>query len=78
MPVRIRSAGPVAQYLVARELEIHFPVPGRSRETRPVVHHLDGPTSTANRMVSGDLHLQASKRSRNVVFSDAARGGLVK
>ena len=45
------------QYLVARELEIHFPLPGLSRETCPVrlVHPRNDPTSTANRLVSGDL-----------------------
>ena len=29
--VPIRSAGTVAQYLVARELEVHFLLPGRCR-----------------------------------------------
>ena len=63
LAVLIRYAGPLAQYLVAKELEVHFPLPGRSRETRqtrqtrPVrlVHRRDDPTSTANRLVSGDL-----------------------
>ena len=56
LTVLIRSAGPAAQCLVARELGVHFPLPGRSRETRPVrlVHHRDDPTSTTNRLVSRD------------------------
>ena len=67
----IRSAGPVAQYLVAETLEAHFQVPGRSRENRParLVHH-DDPTSTANRLVSGDLlHFES--------LSDVVRGGFL-
>ena len=50
LAVLVRSARPVAQYLVAKNLEIHFPLPGRSRETRPVrlVHHRDDHTSIAN------------------------------
>ena len=77
LAVLIRSADPVAQYLVAKMLEVHFPLPGRSRETRPVhlVHHRDEPTSTANRLVSGDLlHFESLKRNRNVVLSDVVRG----
>ena len=68
----IRSAGLVAQYIVARELKVHFPFPGRSRKTHPVglVHHRDDPTSTANRLVPGGVHLESIKRSRNVVLSD--------
>ena len=78
LAVLIRSAGPVAQYLVVRELEVYFPLPGRSRETRPVrlVHHPDDPTSTANRLVSGDLlYFESLKRSRNIVLSDGVRVG---
>ena len=47
LAVLIRTAGPVAQYRVTRELEVHFPLPGRSREIRPVrfVHHRDNPLS---------------------------------
>ena len=78
--VLVRSAHPVARYLVAKTLEVHFPLPGRSRETRPVslVHHRDDPTSTANRMVSGDrLHFESMKRSRNIVLSYVVRGGLL-
>ena len=78
LAVLIRSAGPVAQYLVARELEAHFLLPGRSRETRPVrlIHHRDDPTSTANRLVSGDLlHFESLKRSRNAVLGDVVRVG---
>ena len=78
MAVLIRCAGPVAQYIVTKKLEVYFSLPGRSRETRParLVHHRDDPTSTTNGLVSGDfLHLESSKRSRNVVFSDAVRGG---
>ena len=74
--VLIRSAGPVVQYLVARELEVHFPLPGRSRETRSVrlVHHRDDPASTTNRLVSGDIfHFESLKRSRNVVSSNVVR-----
>ena len=56
LAVLIQSAGPVARYVVAKNLEVHFSLPGRSRETRPVrlVQHGDDPTSTANRLVSGD------------------------
>ena len=74
------SARPVAPYLVAKTLEVYYPLPGRSRETRPVrfVHHRDDPTSTVNRMVSGDLlHFESLKKSRNVVLSDVARGGFL-
>ena len=81
LAVLVRSARPVAQYLVAKKLEVHFPLPGRSRETRPVrlVHHRDDPTSTANRLVSGDLlHFESSKRGRNVVLSDVIRGGFLE
>ena len=70
LAVLIRSAGPVAQYIVARELEVYFPLPGRSRETRPVrfVHHRYDPISTANRLVPGDfLHFKSLKRGPNVV-----------
>ena len=80
LAVLVRSAHPVAQYLVPKKLEVHFPLPGRSRETRPVrfVHHRDDPTSTVNRMVSGDLlHFESLKKSRNVVLSDVARGGFL-
>ena len=61
-------------------LEVHFPLTGLSRETRPVrlVHHRDDPTSTANRLVSGDLlHLESLKRSQDVVLSDVVRGGFL-
>ena len=78
LAVLIRVAGLVAQYLVVRELEVHFPFPGRSRETRPVrlVQHRDDPTSTANPLLSGDLlHFDSWKRSRNVVLGDVGRGG---
>ena len=38
----------------------------------------DDPTSTANRLVSGDLlHFESLKRSRNVVLSDVVRGGFL-
>ena len=77
----VRSAGCVAQNMVARELEVHFPLPGRSRESRPVrlVHHRDDLTSSANRLVSGDLlHFESlKKRRRNIVLSDVARGGFL-
>ena len=79
LAVLIRSDGPVARYIVARELEVHFPLSGRSRETRPVrlVHHRDDPTSAANRFVSGDLfHSESLKRSGNVVLSAVVRGGI--
>ena len=80
LAVLVRSAGRVAQYIAARDLELHFPRPGRSREARPVrlVHHRDDPTSTANRLVSGDLlHFKSLKRSRNVVLSDMVPRGLL-
>ena len=76
----IRSVDLVTQYIVAKELEVYFPLPGRSRETRPVrlVHSHDDPTSTANRLVSGDLrHFESLKRSRNVVLGDMVRGGVL-
>ena len=57
LAVTIVNAGPVAQYFVEKELEVHISLPGRSRETCPVrlVHPRNDPTSTANRLVSGDL-----------------------
>ena len=61
LAVLVRIAHPVAQYLVAKKLEVHFPFPGWSTETRLVrlVHRRDDPTSTKNRLVSGDLfHLK--------------------
>ena len=73
----IRSAGPVAQYLVVEQLEVHLRLPGGSGETHPVrlVHHGDDPTSTANRLVSGDLfHFESLKQNRNVVLSDVVWG----
>ena len=78
MAVLVKSARPVAQYLVAKKLEVHFLLSGQSKKTRPVrlVRHRDDPTSTANRLVSGDLlHFEPSKRSRNVL-SDVVRGGV--
>ena len=69
LAVMIQSSCPMAQYHVVRELEVHSSLPGRSRETCPVrlVHHRHDPTSTANRLVSGDLlHFESLKRSRNV------------
>ena len=80
LTVLFRSADLVAQYVRARKLEVHFPLPGRSREARAVcpVHHRDDPTSTANRLVSGDLfYFESSKRSRNVVLSDVVWGGFL-
>ena len=76
----IRSTGPVAQHLVVRELEVRFPLPGRSREARLVrlVHDRDDPSSIAMRLVSGELlHFEYLKRSRNVVLSDVLRGRLL-
>ena len=77
LAVLIRSACPVAQYLVAKKLEVHFPLPRRSRETRPVrlVHHRDDLTSTTNRLVSGDLFYFESYR--NVVLSNVVLGGFL-
>ena len=75
-----RSTCPVAQYLVARKLEVHFPLQGWSRETHPVrlVHQRDDTTSTAKRLVSGDLfHLESLKRSRNAVLSDVVQEGFL-
>ena len=76
LAVVIRSTGPVAQYLVVRELEVHFPLPGWSREARPVhlVHHRDYPTSTENWLVPGDLlRFESLKRKRNVVVPEWLR-----
>ena len=67
LAVLVRGAGPVAQDTVARELMVHFPYPGRARESRSVrlVHHRDDSTSTTNPLVSGDLlHFLPFKRSR--------------
>ena len=78
LAVLIQRAGPVAQYFVTRELEVHFPRPGRSRETRPVrlVYQRDDPTLTSNRLVSGFLlHVESLKRSRNVVLRNVVPGG---
>ena len=61
---------------MAEKLEGHFPLPGQSKETRPVrlVHHRDDRTSTGNPMVSGDLlHFESLKRNRDVIFSDVVR-----
>ena len=80
LAVLVRSAHPVAQYVVAKNLEVHFPLLGRSGKTRPVrlAHNRDDPTSTANRLVSRDLlHFESSKRSRNVVLSNVVRGGFL-
>ena len=64
------SAGRVAHNLVARELDVNLPLPGQSTGSRPMrlVHNHHDPTSTANRVVSGDLHFEyffeeESKRS---------------
>ena len=48
LAVLIQSDNPVAQNLMSREMELHFPLPGRSREICPVrlVHHRDDLTST--------------------------------
>ena len=50
LAVLVRSVRPAAQYRVPKKLEVHFLLPGRSRETRPmrVVHHRDDSTPTAN------------------------------
>ena len=78
LAVLVRNARPVtAQYLVAKNMKIQFPLPGRPRETRPVrfVHPRDDPTLTTNRLVSGDIfHFESSKRNRNVVLSNVVRG----
>ena len=61
----IRIARSAAQYLVAEQLEVHFPLPGRSRETHSarLVHHRNDPTATANRLIPGDfLHFKSFKR----------------
>ena len=70
LAVLIRSAAPATPCLMAEELDVNFPLLGRSRETRPVrlVHHGDDPTLTANRLVCGHLlHAESLKRSRNVI-----------
>ena len=77
----IRSAGSVAQYLVAEKLEVHFSLQGRSRETRPVhlVHRRDDASSTTNRLVSGDLlHFESLKRSGNAVLSKGYGGDFLE
>ena len=40
LAVLIRSVSPSTKYLVARELEVHFPLPGRSRETVQCVSNI--------------------------------------
>ena len=80
LAVLVRSTRSVAHYLVAKKVEVYIPLPGRSRETRPLrfVPHGDDPTSTANRLVSGDLfHFESLKRNRNVVLSNVVRGGFL-
>ena len=75
----IRSARTVTQYLVAKKLEVHFPVPGRSRKTLPVRlgHHRDDPTSTAMRLAYGDrFHFEPLKRNRNLALVTWYGGGL--
>ena len=75
--VLVRTSHLVTQYLGPKKLKVHFPLQGRSRETRPVrlVHHRDNPTSTASRLVSGDLlTLDSLKRSQNAVLSDVVEG----
>ena len=50
LAVLVRRSRQVEQYFMSKKLEVHSPLPGRSRETRParLVHHRDNPTSTAN------------------------------
>ena len=75
--VLVRGADPVSQTLVAREQEIHAPLPRRPRDYRPMrlVHHCDSPTSTADGLVPGALfHFELLKRSRSVVLSGVVGG----
>lgn len=63
-----------------RELKVDLPFPGRSRESRLVrlVHHTGDPTSTTNRLVSGDiLHFGSLNGSRNIVLGDVVRKGVL-
>ena len=60
----IRSAGLVAQNIVARELEAHLLLPGRSREAFQCVSYVIAMTPPR-------------PRSRNVVLSDVVRGGVI-
>ena len=55
--VLVWGASPIAQYLVTREQDDRFPFTRRFRKPRPMrlVHHGDESTSTANRLVSGDI-----------------------
>ena len=80
LSVLVKSSRPVVQYLMAKKLDVYFPLPVRSRETRPVrlVHHFDYASSIANRSMSCDLlPLKALKKSRNVVLSELVRRGFV-
>ena len=66
LAVQVWSTGPVAQALVAIELEANFPLSGRSTESTPMrlVHHRDDPISIPNRLVSGDLLHSESLKTR--------------
>ena len=80
MAVLVRSAGPITRNVGARELEVHFPLPGRFGEPRPMrlVQHRDDSTSPPDRLVADDLlHFKSLEGSRNVVLSDVVRGGFL-
>ena len=64
----------------AGEVEVHFPIPVRLGESRPMrlVQHRDDATSPPYRLMTSDLlHLQPLEGDRNVVMSAVIRRGLL-
>ena len=57
LAVLVRSAGPKTQNASARELEVHFRLPGWFGESHPtsLEQHRDDSTSSPDRLVAGDL-----------------------
>ena len=71
---------PITQNVRAGEVEVHFPLPGRFRESRPMrlVQHRDHATSPPDRLMAGDLlHFQQLEGALNIVLSDVVRRGLL-
>ena len=76
----VRGSDPIMQDVGVGEVEVHFALPGRSGESRPMclVWHRDDATSPPYRLMTGDLlYLQPLEGSRNVVLSDVVRRGLL-
>ena len=55
--VLVQSAGQITQNVGAGEVEVHFPLPGRFKESSPMrlVQHRDHATSAPDRLMHGDL-----------------------